>query len=276
MNLAESMILSELRAGGPGSGPNAPCPQCGPGSKSGDGNVKAPKAPSAVPIKEGDTVKIKKPISVWNQKTGNNDVYQPGKKVVVLNVLPKVGTADQMISVQVSRHHDADYMKMNDVELHKSVGGTITPEPVPNSKVKVQYLSSDGAQVTVVKTPQNKEYDPQTLKEMAGRPSSFKGDFERLEKVVPVAKEIAEEYMPDKYEPHTSYIFDASKESGVGATVWVHRYDDHVTVQEQHYTRFSHIDKPLITWRYDNVEKARVMLSKRYSIKIGYNELKKA
>lgn len=265
MNLLEALTLSELRiyAGGQGSGPNAPCPQCGPKH----GNVG---------IKEGDVVKIKKPITVWNQKTGNNDTYHPGKKVIVLNVLPKVGHADQMISVQVHKHHDAEYMKMNDVELHKSVGSTIEPEEVQKSKIKVQYISNDGAQVTVVKTnPETKEYDPLTLQEMAQRASSFKGSFDRLEKVGNLPKEVAEEYMPDRYEAHTSYIYDASKPNGTGTTVWVHRYPDHVTVQEQHYMKYGHIDRPLITWRYDNVEKARKMLSKRYSIKVGHKELKK-
>jgi len=334
MNLLEAISYSELRikAGGVGSGPNAPCPQCGPKSgkdkntESGE-KFKGPKGgktpkplgdvgfqpisgkkPSGAsklyekyketqqkgtesmqhfkehapqtkgkPINEGDIVKTTKPMTVWNQKTGNNDTYPPGKKVTVINILPKVGQADQMISVQVSKHHDPDYMKMNDVVLHKSVGGTITPEPVPTSKIKVQYTSNDGAQVTVVKSPKEPgEYEPKTLKEMASKPSPYKGTFEKLDKVTPVPKEIEEEYMPEKYEKHTTYIFDSeTKESGTGVTVYVHRYPDRVTVQEQHYTRFSHIDKPLITWKYDNVEKARLMLQKRYSIKIGHKELKK-
>ena len=239
MNLLEAISLSELKAGGPGSGCRGP--NCGrPRSRDLSDNmlkqiwkktpapepvrIAYPKiTPKSTPIKElsppqklyrqflrkqaegvekmqshiptailkdgtsvkeGDTVKVLKPIVAWNQKTGNNDTYPAGKKATVVNVLPKVGTASQQISVQVKKHHDPTYFGADDVKLHKSAGPTtIETEPVPKSKIKQQFTSNDGSQVTIVKTQETRDYEPRTIKDLANQSSRFKGQFDQVEKV---------------------------------------------------------------------------------------------
>jgi hypothetical protein len=254
MNLLEAILFSglrEIQAGGPGSGCHGP--NCG-----------RPK------INEGDIVKIQKPISVWNQKTGDNDTFKPGTKATVLNVLPKVGTADQMLSVQVKRHHDAEYMKMDDVKLHKAAGpSTVETEPVPKSKIKQQFLSNDGSTMTVVKSPEMKEYTPRTIQEMADQPSRYKGQFEKIEKVDGADNQTTRVYDTSKV-PSTAWGREGAPTAAPrpGVTLWVHRYPDHVTVQEQPYQRWGQKVTGIIQWRYNNVGKAFGMLKKRYGISI--------
>src|SRR6266446_1504121 len=108
-----------IYGGGAGSGPSAPCPQCGPGHK----------------LEPGDIVKTKADVKLWNQKTGSIDTFPPGTKAKLVNVLHKIGTNDQMVSVTIKKHHDPEYMKMKDVELHRPGNKEQVEEikPVPKS-----------------------------------------------------------------------------------------------------------------------------------------------
>jgi hypothetical protein len=260
MNLIESILLSELKkppvfyrikAGGPGSGCHGS--NCG-----------------RPPLKEGDIVKIQKPISVWNQKTGNNDKYPIGTKATVINVLPKIGTAVQQISVQVKKYHDPTYFGANDVKLHKAAGPTtVETDPVPKSKIKQQFTSNDGAQVTIVKTPEQKEYDPKTIKDLANQSSRYKGQFEQIDKVNGLGGNITRMYDSSKV-PSTAWGKDgpATAASRPGATVWVHRYSDHVTIEEQSYQKWGLRTRGMVQWKYNNIGQAFGMLKKRYGISI--------
>jgi hypothetical protein len=251
MNLIEAISLSELKAGGPGSGCHGP--NCG-----------------RPPLKEGDVVKIQKPVTVWNQKTGNNDKYPPGTKAIVLNVLPKIGTADQMLSIQVKKHHDPTYFTTDDVKLHKAAGPTtVETDPVPKSKIKQQFTSNDGAQVTIVKTQETRDYDPRTIKDLANQASRYKGQFDQIEKVDGADNQTTRIYDTSKV-PSTAWGREGAPTAAPrpGVTLWVHRYPDHVTVQEQSYLRWGTKAKGMIQWKYNNIGQAFGMLKKRYGISI--------
>src|ERR1700679_1952654 len=109
------MLLSSsiaIYAGGVGSGPNAPCPQCGPHGG----------------INKGDKVKLNPAAVVRNPKSGAKTTFDPDTIAIVNNVLPKVGNADQMVGI-VSEHDQKNgkygnmgYVKMQDLTLHKAVG----------------------------------------------------------------------------------------------------------------------------------------------------------
>jgi len=255
LNLMEAISISELMAGGPGSGPTAPCPQCGHHGSTG--------------IHEGDIVRIQKPLTVWNQKTGNNDTYPVGKRVTVINILPKIGTASQMIAVQAHKNHDPEYMKMEDVKLHKSIGKTIEPEPVPKSQVIQKFTSNDGSSMTYVKTPQTREYDPRTLKDLANQTSRYKGKFDQVEKVDGADGNITRLYDTSKV-PSDAWGREGAPTAAPrpGVTLWVHRYSDHVTIQEQSYLRWGQKASGIISWTYKNIGMAFGMLKKRYGISI--------
>jgi hypothetical protein len=218
---------------------------------------------------EGDIVKIQKPVSVWNQKTGNNDKYGPGTKATVLHVLPKIGSAPQILSIQVKKHHDPTYFSVDDVKLHKSVGETIDPKPVPKSQIKQSFTSNDGSQVTFVKSQQTRDYDPRTIKDLANQPSRFKGKFDQVEKVDGADNNITRIYDTSKV-PSRAWGVEGAPTAAPrpGVTLWVHRYPDHVTVQEQSYLRWGQKARGMIEWKYNNIGQAFGMLKKRYGISI--------
>ena len=270
MNLVETI---DVYAGGVGSGCHGP--NCGR------------------PISSGDTVKLKKPVTLWNTKTGDNDKFPAGQKAIVVDVLPKIGTADQMVKVNIvppTKNHEGEeqHVKMSDVEFEKSglthqvnpIGHTELPmytnpkfhptggdwkkldiQPVPKGQVQLKYKTSDGANVTIVKAKDAPEHDPRTLKEIASTPNYYKGKFNLVETV-------------NGADDNTTRVYDSSKPSlahekeGSGAVVWVHRYPDKVTVQEQSYTKWSTKKSGLITFEYKNVGRAFGMLNRRYGIRI--------
>jgi hypothetical protein len=221
-------------------------------------------------LKEGDIVKIQKPVTVWNQKTGNNDKYPSGTKAIVLNVLPKIGTADQQIAVQVKKHHDPTYFGADDVKLHKAAGPTtVETEPVPKSKIKQQFTSNDGAQVTIIKSPQEKESDPTTIKDLANQSSRYKGQFEQIEKVAGADGQTTRVYDTSKV-PSSAWGREGPSTAApnAGVTLFVDRYHDHVTVEERSYQRWGFVSKGRIQWKYNNIGQAFGMLKKRYGISI--------
>jgi hypothetical protein len=281
MNISEAIGI-EILAGGPGSGPNAPCPECGPHHKQ---------------IDEGDTVRLKKEVSLYNKRTGNNDKLPAGQKAVVVGVLPKIGNAEQMVKVNVlapSKHHEEslEHVKMADVELHKSglthqvnpIGKQDLPmyskpgfhptapgwkeldiQQVKKSQVLMKTKTSDGANLTVVRPKSEKESDPKTLKDLAKTPSPFKGTFNPIETVSGADNQTTRIYETGK----ASY---AHEKEGPGAVVWVHQYLGKLVIQEQSYLRWSQKRQGLISFEYKNRAAGLGMLKKRYGIKIGLRE----
>src|SRR5580692_3242887 len=98
-----------IYAGGVGSGPNAPCPQCGPGHS----------------FKEGDRVKLKQGALVSNPKSGAKNYFKPDSIAVVTSVLPKVGNQEQMVGVHSEEDQgegkfgNLGYARMKDLILHQ-------------------------------------------------------------------------------------------------------------------------------------------------------------
>ena len=286
MNLAQVLNTFEIVAGGQGSGPNAPCPQCGPHSGKGDkGHV----------IEEKDIVKLHTPDSLYNYKTGNVDKFGPGLKAVVVNVLPKVGDNPQMVKVNIlspGKKHEQDnfrYMKLTDVSLHK-LGSTEQVKdikPVSKSKTLLKFKTSDGADVTIVKPHTEGEHDPKSLKELSMTPHYLKGNFSITESL---------KGLQDRpgY-TRVSKIYDTSGmpnylQKGSNATVYVNTYSQkgaikNVVVQEQNTTTYSQKSKGVIEFSYKTSGKpgwnmgaaaAVGMLRQRYGIKSGLGKLSKA
>jgi hypothetical protein len=323
MNLQEAITLSELKAGGPGSGCRGS--NCGRPLGSGKSqfekelwkktaapipvHVDYPKVSSkekqlakkfekkqalgveqmkqkfghvaktsdGTIVKEGDIVKLLKPDTLWNMKTGDVDKFPAGKlKGVIVNVLPKIGN-NQSVKLNIlppTNKHEADqfrYLSTQDVKLHKAAGPTtIDTAPVPKSQIKQQYKSNDGAQVTIIKTsPEAKAYSPLDIKDLANRPSNYKGKFDQVEKVNGADQNITRVYDTSKV-PSTSWGKEGAGTAAPrpGVTLWVHRYSDHVTIQEQRYQRWGYKAQGAIEWKYNNIGQAFGMLKKRYGISI--------
>lgn len=261
MNIEQTI---EVHAGGQGSGPNAPCPQCGPQGKSHE-------------MEPGDFVKLKKEITVWNQKTGHNDKYPPGKVVTLVNILPKIGTADQMVSLQVHKNHDPEYFKMSDVEFHK-VGNKEQVEdikPVRPGMVLIKFKTWDGANVTWVRSKEEKEKSGKTLVEISKTPHGMKDKFNLLDKI------------PGKQDrpgfKRSTFVYDTTPlkphmQQGRGAVVWVSSYSKkgavkEVVVQEQNHTTYGVKTRGMLSFNYKNSAQAVGMLKTRYGIKVKLSEL---
>ena len=144
MNLLQTI---DVHAGGQGSGPNAPCPQCGPASG------------KAHELEEKDIVTLKTPQTLYNLKTGNVDKFGPGLKATIVNILPKIGTNPQMIKVMIhppTKRHERDYMvyvKKEDADLHK-LGSKEQVEdikPVRKGMIIAKFKTADGADVTWIR-----------------------------------------------------------------------------------------------------------------------------
>lgn len=266
-----------IHAGGPGSGPNAPCPQCGPhGGKQ---------------IEKGDTVKMKPGAQVFNPNTGEKYHFAPGTKLRVVHVMPKIGNADQIVSVTTGKKDDdvrsTAYAKMDDLVLHKSgIVHLVSPgpvanelpkwadptfknpkapgwkeldiQPVPKSQVQVKYKTADGANVTVVRPAEQKEKD---LRDLTKEEHRFKGQFERTNTI-----------KSEKEGTHTTRVYTTSSYpahlQGAGATVWVHRYPDRVVIQEQNTAKHGYKITGITTFEYKNIGKAFGMMKSRYGISI--------
>lgn len=250
-----------IYGGGPGSGPNAPCPQCGPSHK----------------LEVKDIVKLKKGDSLYNFKTGNVDKFGPGLKAVVVNVLPKVGDNPQMLKVNIlspGKKHEQDnfrYVKMNDVDLHK-LGDRLQVQnvkPVMKSKVLLKFKSKDGADVTWVRPHTDEEKDPETIKSMSQKEHYLKGEFDRLVTL----KGIQDRPGYTRY----SRIYETSvvpkhAQKGAGATVWVDAYTQkgkikEVKISEQNYTTYAMKTRGIVVFSYKNAAEAVGMLNTRYGIK---------
>lgn len=231
-------------------------------------------------IEPGDKVKLKAPITVWNQKTGNNDTYHPGKVATVVNVLPKVFDADQMVSVQVHKNHDAEYMKMKHIELHKP-GNTDQVEeikPVRKGKTIAKFETKDGAQVTWVKPQDEPEHNIKSLMQQAEDPHRMKGSFALIDSMKGIQDRPGYIRVTKLYD--TTGI-PSHLQEGRNATLYVNTYSQkgaikQVVIQEQNTTTYSQKSRGLLSFEYKNAAKAVGMLKERYGIKTTLVRLGKA
>lgn len=260
MNVEQTI---NVYAGGPGSGCHGD--KCG--------------RPRIHQIEEKDIVKLKKADSLWNTKTGNVDKFPPGLKAVVINVLPKVGSQDQLVKVTIqppTKKHEADamrYLKMEDVELHTPGVGNRTPKsatfPVQSNQVIMKTVTSDGAKLTWVKPQNEPEKELQTLKDISKEASYYKGKFGLVDKVAGADGQTTRIYDTTKNIPSSVLQREGgSAISKAGVTVWVHRYSDKVVIQEQQYARYSQKTRGIMSFEYKNIGSAFGMLKNRYGISI--------
>lgn len=257
MNLVGTL---NIYAGGEGSGPNAPCPQCGP-HKHG--------------FEEKDIVKLKNPDTLYNFKTGNIDKFGSGLKAVVVNVLPKVGDNPQMVKVNImppTKKHEADqfrYFKADDLSLHKTEA--ISPEvsKVRPSQTLLKFKTSDGADVTWVKPQLQKEQTVKSLDDLSRDKHYLYGKFGAISRF--------DKPMQDRpgYS-RVSRLYDTTIQKayltkGTNAVVWVDVYKQKgkikdVKINEQNYTTYGTKTRGTITFSYKNAAKAVGMLKARYGI----------
>ena len=277
----------ELYFGGPGSGPNAPCPNCGPHNK------------IQHQLQEGDTVKLTHPAKMFHEKSGDNRTIPAGTKATVLNILPKVGTADQMMSVHVEGH-DPDYIPMNHAELSHARTEDLpiytkpwfkpSPEsdkawrkqdiqPVPKSQTIMTTTTSDGAKLTWVKPKDEEAPDYKSMQQLSREPHSLKGDFIRQATVPvynPKSDEQGKNTVTRMYD--TSLTPQQARMSNSGATIWVKGTTSEgkitgVNIREQNYTQHAQTTST-ITFEYKNSAKAVGMLKKRYGISLNLKSLR--
>lgn len=279
MNLQSTI---SIYAGGTGSGPTAPCPQCGPHG-----------------IGEGDKVKVKDGAHIINQG-GSKMSFAPGTVATVVNILPKVGTADQMAGIiSVKDQKDGKFgnmghVKIDDLVLHQKMHeealgklplftkswfkNPTVPEykkqdiqPVSKKSVIMQTTTHDGAKLTWVKPQDEAKPSYKSMQQLSQEPHSLKGKFTRTVN--------APGYDPELNEKGTNRnasVYDTSKtpaesrEVNKGATVWVSTNTSGgkitgVSIKEANYVKPA-ARTNTIQFDYQNAAKAVGMLKQRYGI----------
>ena len=278
MNLASALLIY---AGGQGSGPNAPCPQCGPHSKH---------------ASAGDTVVLKAPVIMYNQLSGDNVTVPSGTRATVVHVLPKVGTSDQMVSVNV-KDHDPEHVPMHSLEvvqtrneddlpgwtkqytrnMHVPGNKFLNITPVPKSQTIMHTTTADGAKVTWIKPKEESEPSPKSLKELSTTPHRLKGDFQLLNTVP--AGQLNNPGLNRTVRVYDTKGLPTPYVQGKGSTVFVSALTNRgkisgITVKEQNYTTHGEL-LGTITFDYKNAAKAVGMLKSRYGISTSLNSLRK-
>ena len=292
MNI-ESTI--EIYAGGQGSGPNAPCPQCGP--KGG--------------VKEGDRVKFAKDHTVTSTG-GAKYKFQPDTVAKVISVMPKIGHGDQMVGVlsekdqKEGKFGNVGYVKMDDLILHEprhsenpystpskmTRSGNFTPafdkqgkviapdphavviKPVPKDQVIMHTITPDGASLTWIKTPQHTEED---IKNISKEAHSLKGKFNLLS-TVPAGE------LNNPGEKRVTRVYDTtrtpleSRSVNKGATVWVSGLTSGgkitgIHIKEQLYGKHAQIENTY-EFKYKNAAAGIGMLKSRYGIVTSLKRLR--
>lgn len=284
----------EIYAGGQGSGPNAPCPQCGPQGG----------------IKEGDRVKFTKDHKVTSTG-GAKYQFQPDTVAKVISVMPKVGHGDQMVGVlsekdqKEGKFGNVGYVKMNDLILHEprhsenpfstpgkiSKGNyvpafdkqgkvvapdpnAITIKPVPASQTIMHTTTADGASLTWIKSPRHTEED---IKNISKEEHSLKGKFSLLS-TVPAGE------LNNPGETRTTRVYDTtrtpleSRSVNKGATVWVSGITSKgkitgINIKEQQYGKHAQIENTY-DFKYKNAAAGIGMLKSRYGIVTSLKRLR--
>lgn len=309
MNLLHTIAINysleidrRILAGGAGSGPNAPCPQCGPSHSD---HSHSP-SPARDPISKGDQVRTKTEVTMFNKKNGNIDKVPAGTVMHVLNVLPKVGHADQMVSVDAGKKYDAEYMKLSDVEMHKPLkekfalnpkGDFDNPlfskpgfkpktdeekdadiKPVRKSDTIIKFQTADGANVTWVKPHgEQSEYTPKTMQELSTTAHPQKGNFSQIDVVKGIQDRSGYARVTRMYDTSNLPAYHQTKS---GASVWVDSYVrkgsiKEVKVHEQSYVKYGNKIRGGITFSYKNSAQAVGMLKSRYGITTTLDKLRR-
>lgn len=289
MNLDSLIIL----AGGAGSGPNAPCPQCGPHK-----------------FEEGDKVRLKPGAKVTSQGGGKAEPV-PNSVHRVINVLPAVGSAPQQVAVQSvedqkeGKYGNFGYANANDLILHEprqsyqpwtkpepgtlnknkfyepkldKKGFVVAPEPRGPQIQKGQKLTetrtSDGAKLTVLRPKDSPETNVRNLSQ---EEHPAKGSFGLISKV---------DSDDSTTRIYSTTVLPAHLQEGRETTVWVNSRVSEgrisgVTVREQNTT--THGQKTsTYTFDYKVPQKsfskgaaaAVGMLKERYGIKLSLKRLR--
>lgn len=269
MNLHQTI---DVFAGGPGSGCNPDKGHCGRpvGSKH--------------EIEEGDQVKLKVPVVLYNMKTGNNDKNVMNQPARVEKILPKIGSNEQMIKVNVIptyKHHEKDlhqFVKVSDVKLDKlgSVAQVTEVKPVPKSKVITKFKTADGADVTWVRPHVDHEEDVKSLKEIAESKHYMSGKFAQIDVVKGIQDKPGYKRVTRMYDTSN---YPAPYQKGSGASVWVDAYTrkgkiTNVRIAEQNYTTYGTKTRGVLTFNYKNAAAGVGMLKSRYGITTKLSRLR--
>lgn len=217
MNLASTI---RILAGGSGSGPTAPCPQCGPHGKT-------------TQYREGDKVRILKPLRIYNDKTSNFKTIQPGKVGKVELVLPAIGHNSEMIKIKFGRNFTEEYVPTGDVEFHRIAGKPLDPgggkrqiksKPLDEKDAQMKVKIPTGGRYGLVK-PDEGPRDSRGVTNFENRAHPMKGQYEEIDKVTGFSDTQAH---PDQN--LRTFIYEAKDaDTGKGSVVWVHRYSDDKT-----------------------------------------------
>lgn len=224
MNLASTL---ELYAGGPGSGPTAPCPQCGPHSG------RQPK------YQEGDWVRILRPTQALSavQKKGSQNllVYprartgtrMPGEIGKVVKVLPAVGHNQEMVQLTFGKKGETEFVPIKDVEFYKGAGKVMDPQiqskPMSDRQAQRKADLPEGGRYGQAK-PLSDQRPTRNAPNYEGREHPLKGMLEPVDQVMGFS-----DNQDHPGQNLKSFIYQADKPDGGGSVVWVHRYSDEVS-----------------------------------------------
>lgn len=283
----------ELYAGGQGSGPTAPCPQCGPHH-----------------INEGDRVTFKDDHTITSVGGGKYK-FKPGTTAKVVSVMPKIGNADQMASVlsdqdqKEGKYGNVGYVKVSDLVLHEArnvvspysqqtgkvnrkgdytpafdkSGKVVAPDPrsiqikpVQKSQVLMHTTTNDGASLTWVKSPQTSEAEAKNLSE---QDHILKGKFKLLT-ATGVKDTDGQNRVTRVYDTTHTPLESRSVEKGT--TVWISSKTSGgkitaITIREQNYAMHSQ-KTSMAQFEYKNAAAAVGMLKTRYGINTSLKKLR--
>lgn len=271
MNLASSIALY---AGGPGSGCHGP--NCG--------------RPRTTEFREGDRVRLLKPVKVYVRSSYDFKTLMPGKIATVIEVLPAVGHQPERLAVSLGPRYEGVgragiepgpagapiYVESADVEFHKSAGKPFDPgtgvksKPVPDDKAISKSDIPTGGRYAVAK-PAGEPGESRGVTNYETRQHPLKGQFERTDAVYGFTSTIGHEGHNLK-----TFVYETPPErEGKGTVVWVHRYSDARTgsvrqtvIGEVNYTDNKFRYSTPHQFEYNNPAKAFKTLRDRYGIQM--------
>lgn len=264
MNLLTALIIY---AGGPGSGCNPKAGKCGRPSGSGS-------KPS-----EGDRVLLTKPVVMHESKYGVTSIgtkhtMPVGTSARVINVVPKVGTNPEMVTIRVKKMHPV-VVPTDSVFVHTYATTKIKPGEVSKRYTKNKYTTPDGAKVTLIKD-KKLPTDPEPKKitqnqhRLKGRFKDITGALYQIGFKGP-AKNFIKIF--GEQNANSKVFFGRAKgdtDKMRGVTVWVHRNLDQKTAQIVEITtgQYGHTETAR-KFNYKNLGSASGMLNRRYGIRFA-------
>lgn len=264
MNILTAIVIY---AGGPGSGCNPKVGKCGRPSSSGS-------KPS-----QGDKVLLTKPVDMHYAKYGVTSIgtkktMPVGTSAKVINVVPKVGSNPEMLTIKVKKMHSV-VVPTDSVFVHKYATENIKPADVSKRYVKNKYETADGAKVTLIKD-KKLPTDPEPRK-VTQNEHKLKNRFKDITGALYQIgfKGPAKNFIKIFGEPSSnSKVFFARAKGDTdamrGTTVWVHRNLDAKTAQIVEITtgQYGHTETAR-KFNYKNLGSASGMLNRRYGIRFS-------